>query len=289
MPEQAWDFATKALLYAAVLVGVGACAIRSLLLPLVADAPPTEHAAVVRTIAPVRTWAAAVVLVALALRALNQTFAVFGWPFAWSDVEAAAIDSRWGAAWRLQVLAALVFFGASLWAGRRRARPDVRGGVVLLASIALSYAMPLVGHGATSGARMLLHGTHVIGAGIWTGTLMALLSVKGPMDRRLALLRALSPLALSGALLVVIAGTSMAYTYLGSLSNLWHTTYGQLLIGKLLLFFGVIACGGLNWKRFAAERRGKALVEHQHIVRAEVAFIALLVVVTAMLTETGHP
>src|SRR5690348_15838451 len=99
------------------------------------------------------------------------------------------------------------------------------------------------------------------------------------MDRRLALLQALSPLALSGALLVVIAGTSMAYTYLGSLSNLWHTTYGQLRIGKLLLFFGVIACGRLNWQRLAAEWRGKALVDTQHIVRAEVAFIALLVVV----------
>jgi putative copper export protein len=80
--------------------------------------------------------------------------------------------------------------------------------------IALRYSMPLLGHGAVSRWHMLLHGTHVLGAGIWVGTLRALVLIRVPSGQRLTLLRGLSPLALGGAMAVGLAGIVMAWSYL---------------------------------------------------------------------------
>jgi hypothetical protein len=69
------------------------------------------------------------VLVALGLRALMHTGAIFDWPavMSWDSVETVAIESRWGAAWQLQVVAAAIFLAASVWAGRERPKTQCEG------------------------------------------------------------------------------------------------------------------------------------------------------------------
>jgi len=113
--------------------------------------------------------------------------------------------------------------------------------------------------------------------------------VRVPPAQRLALLRGVSPLALTGATLLLLPGIVMAWSYVGSVSNLWTTTYGQLLTVKLVLFGGIVACGLANWRRFGAERRGAATAEHLWPVAIEALLAALVVVVTAALTEVAHP
>jgi putative copper export protein len=81
----------------------------------------------------------------------------------------------------------------------------------------------------------------------------------------------------------------MAWSYLGSISNLWTTTYGQLLVLKLALVGGIAGSGFLNWRRFGAERRGAKQSERLGPVVIEVVLVAVVVVVTAALTEVGHP
>jgi putative copper export protein len=81
----------------------------------------------------------------------------------------------------------------------------------------------------------------------------------------------------------------MAGSYLGALSNLWTTTYGQLLALKIGFFCGAAGCGFVNWRRFAAERRGAAHREHLAPAVFEVVLVAVVVVVTAALTEMEHP
>jgi putative copper export protein len=291
VPGLPGETAAKAVLYAAVLAAIGACAIRSLLLPLLAGPASGEIEAVARPLALMRTRAAAAVLVALGLRALTHTAAVFGWPAVLSSdsLEVVAIASRWGAAWQLQVAAASIFLAVSAWAGQGRPGLDARGSLATIACIALCYSMPLLGHGASSRWHVLLHGTHILGAGVWAGTLIVLVLMRVPVARRLTLLRGVSPLALSGTAVLGLAGIVMAWSYLGSLSNLWTTSYGQLLALKIGLFCGAAACGFVNWRRFAAERLGNAHSEHLGPVLIEVALVAVVVIATAALTEMEHP
>jgi putative copper export protein len=285
------EIAAKAALYAAVLVATGACAIPSLLLPLLAGLPPREIETVARAVAPVRTRAAVAVLSALGLRALMHTAAIFEWPgmLSWDAVQTVAIQSRWGSAWQLQVAAAVIFLAASAWAGLEHQKPTAGNRAATAACVALCFSMPLLGHGASSRWRMLLHGTHIFGAGIWVGTLLALVLIRVPPRQRLTLLRGLSPLALAGATVLGLAGIVMAWSYLGPISNLWATTYGQLLALKLAFLFGIAACGFVNWRRFGAERRGANESERLGPVMIEVALVAIVVLVTAALTEVAHP
>ena len=291
MPTLPWEIAAKAVLYAAVLAATGACAIDSLLLPLLAGPPDTEVGMVARALRPVRTGAAAAVLGALALRVLTHTAAAFGWPdtLSWDALQTIAIDSRWGAAWRLQVAAASLFLLASVWAGRARRGFSARGSLAAIACLAVCYSMPLLGHGAGSWWRVLLHGTHILGAGVWVGMLIALLLIRVPRQQRLTLLRGLTPLALAGAAVLGIAGVVMAWSYIGAASNLWTTTYGGLLSLKLVLFCSLAICGWVNWRRFAGERRGAALNEHLWVVTIEIVIASILIAVTAGLTEVAHP
>jgi putative copper export protein len=187
------------------------------------------------------------------------------------------------------VVAAAIFLAASVWAGRERLKPNASEGIAAVACIALCYSMPLLGHGASSRWHMLLHGTHILGAGIWVGTLLALVLIRVPPRQRLALLRGLSPLALAGATVLTLAGIVMAWSYLGPISNLWGTTYGRLLLLKLAFLFGIAACGFVNWRRFSAERRGANESERVGPVMIEVGLVLIVVLVTAALTEVAHP
>jgi hypothetical protein len=73
-------------------------------------------------ITPVRTRAAVAVLIALGLRALMHTAAIFEWPavLSWDAVQTVTIESHWGSAWQLQVAAAVILLAASVWAGHER-------------------------------------------------------------------------------------------------------------------------------------------------------------------------
>jgi putative copper resistance protein D len=291
VPTFPWVVAAKALLYAAVLTAIGTCAVQSVLLPLVSPLGDGLEA-VARGVASVRTRSAVAVLVALGLRALVETADVFGWPavLSWDSVELVTIESRWGSAWHLQLAAAIIFLAVSAWAGRRHLTPGRREAVaVALAAILLAYSMPLLGHGAAGRWHMALHGTHVLAAGTWAGALMALALIPMPLADRLTLLRGLSPLALWGASVLGLSGLAMAWLYLGALSDLWTTTYGQVLSLKLAMVAGVAACGFVNWRRFAAERRGGIQGDRLGAVVVEVVLVAAVVLVTAGLTEIGHP
>ena len=294
MPALPWEVAAKAVLYGAVLAAIGTCAAQSLLLPLLRGLPVGEIEAIARALAAVRERAAVAILIAQGLRALAHTADVFDWPavLSWDSVHVVVVESRWGAAWQLQVAAGALFLAASAWAARQRpamAATHTSGGTATMAGIVLCYSMPLLGHGAGTWWRFLLHGTHILGAGVWAGTLVAVLLIKVPRGLRLTLLRAVSPLALSGAAVLGLAGVAMAWSYIGVVSNLWTTTYGRLLSLKLALVCGTAACGFVNWRRFAAERRGAARSERLGPVMIEVAVVAVVVLVTAALTEVGHP
>lgn len=140
---------------------------------------------------------------------------------------------------------------------------------------------PLVGHGGTHDQWLLLaHEIHLFGAGLWIGSLgVALLSGMGHTDELLTRLRRFAPYALTGAGLIAVSGGVLAWKHVQPFSVIWTTTYGRILIAKVVGALIVASLGFVNW-------RGPRV----RIVIAEV-LVAVLVVLslTAWLSEVEMP
>jgi putative copper export protein len=290
----ALEASPKAVLYGALLLAIGACAARWLLQAHTPDSSADRGQDFERRLFRLLVASAAFVLVALALRAWTHSMAVFGLPdgLEWDRIQLVAFQSRWGSGWRLQAIAALALAVSTAWIN-----VDRRIGwlAASLAAVVCCFTLPLLGHAAGSPWRLALHAAHVLGAGVWLGTVAAVLTAHllDPSDVRELLLRRLSPIAFSGAATLVAAGLVASWTYVGSVANLWTTPYGRWLAVKGTLFCGVIACGFLNWRRFSAGAgNGSVPVRQAEPVGAatiEVLLAAAIVIVTAIFTELEHP
>jgi putative copper export protein len=290
----ALEASPKAVLYGALLLAIGACAARWLLQAHTPDSSADRGQDFERRLFRLLVASAAFVLVALALRAWTHSMAVFGLPdgLEWDRIQLVAFQSRWGSGWRLQAIAALALAVSTAWIN-----VDRRIGwlAASLAAVVCCFTLPLLGHAAGSPWRLALHAAHVLGAGVWLGTVAAVLTAHllDPSDVRELLLRRLSPIAFSGAATLVAAGLVASWTYVGSVANLWTTPYGRWLAVKGTLFCGVIACGFLNWRRFSAGAgNGSVPVRPAEPVGAatiEVLLAAAIVIVTAIFTELEHP
>lgn len=206
----------------------------------------------------------------------------------------------WGLMWAVQVGAAIVALAGLLLAGRRLA-PG--WSVAALGAVAAALAMPLTGHaiesrlGAATG--VVIQGAHLLGGGIWLGTLFVLLTVtfsgtRGrPAEREraaAAVVNAYSPLALTGAGLAAGLGVLLAWLNLGSLPLLWTSDYGRALLIKLSLLVGVAGLGAWNWRRVrpalgAAPGSGRL----RRSATAELVIGAVLLGVTAVLVALPSP
>jgi copper resistance protein D len=289
--QLALEAAPKAVLYAALLLAIGACAARWLLRAHTPGSSADREEDFERRLSRVLGVAAAFVLLALALRVWTHTMAVFGLPegLEWDRIRLVALQSRWGSGWRLQAVAASALVVSTLWVRVDRA---TGWSAASLAVVVSCCTLPLLGHATGSPWRLALHAAHVLGAGIWLGTVAAVLTAHlvHPSDVRELLLRRLSPIALSGAATLLAAGLVASWTYVGSVANLWMTPYGRLLTVKGTLFCGVAACGFLNWRRFGAgAATGRVTAETTGVATVEVLLAAAVVIVTAIFTELEHP
>jgi putative copper resistance protein D len=293
--QLALEASPKAVLYGALLLAIGACAARWLLQAHTGDSSANRGEDFERRLCRVLVVAAVSVLVALVLRAWTHSMVVFGLPdgLQWDGIQLVAFQSAWGSGWRLQALAASVLVVSTLWI-----KVDRRIGwlAASLAVVTCCFTLPLLGHAAGSPWRLTLHAAHVLGAGVWLGTVAAVLiaHLLHPSDMRELLLCHFSPVAFSGAATLVAAGLVVSWTYVGSVANLWTTPYGRLLMVKGTLFCGVIACGFLNWRRFGAGAgSGRATAprtgEPVGAATIEVLLAAAVVIVTAIFTELEHP
>jgi putative copper export protein len=229
-------------------------------------------------------------VVALLLRAWAQTATAFGVTEAWlpENLRLIAFESRWGAGWRLQMLAALAMLGATLAMTKQRTAAWV---AFALSTVGLAVAMPLLGHAAGSALRHVVHVLHNLGAGTWLGTLgvmtlyaWRLRASAEDVPAFAALVDRFSPLALCAAALVGASGLTVAWLYVGSFEAMWTTAYGRVLSLKL----GTVALVGLmgftNWR---GVRRGSE--PRRAVMTAEWIAALLVVSITGLLTEMEHP
>jgi putative copper export protein len=276
---------TKGIVYSAVLAAIGAASLRWILLEragasLSADTLGQCHARAER----VAMMAAVVAVIGLALRLWAHTTAAFGLAASWSWTNLVVIgfESAWGQGWQIQCAAAIALLVVSAWSA------VARSFLAPAATVALGASMPLTGHAAREPIRIVLHACHVLGGGLWLGTLAVVGSDRSEHGRSVlpALLRGLAPLAVAGALALVGSGSVQAWAYLGELSNLWRTEYGFLLVAKCLLAGGIALVGALNWRHLHWQNADNA---NTRFIAIELALAVGAILVTSWLSETAHP
>ena len=217
----------------------------------------------------------------------------FAAPFGWTS---------FGIAMRVAEVAsfAALVLAAFWWLrqGRRRqpgaSAGDPRGErwaqVVLLAlGIATLAGFSFAGHVAALGgpAFALLDLAHLLAVGIWLGSLPGYLALYAWYARRLeceprrellgAAIRRHSRFALLAAPVVALTGIANSPVVLGATRNLVASDYGNLLLGKVLLFSTALGIGAANF--FLVRRL--ALRPLLFTISAEVAVAALAIFTAA--------
>jgi putative copper resistance protein D len=280
------EAATNVLLYAAVLQTVGAAAAFWVVTrPATGGVGAGGRIRAEGSIRRVGLRASVAVVVALMLRGWAHTATVFGFAqsTSWGALSTIVVESRWGRSWQIQVLAAMACVVAYALVGRGRRSLQV---ATAIASAALALALTRTGHAAGAPGRMAIHTAHVLGAGMWLGTLTALVSVRRSVDRTLrrSIFRAFARVAFTGAAVLVAAGIVASWWYVGSFVNLWTTAYGRVLLIKVALVGGVVVCGYVNWRAIESGQSepGRAAI-------VELMLAAAVVAATGVLTELEHP
>jgi copper transport protein len=173
-----------------------------------------------------------------------------------------------------------------------------------IGAVVLAFTPALAGHAVATPARtwlaVLSDGIHVLGAGGWLGSLLAVVAVGIPAAMRLgparrgpavaAMVNAFSPTALFFAAVVTATGVLSATFHMGAFADLWQSDYGRTLllkIGVLSLLFGT---GAYNWRRVRpslGDDAGGHRLRRSASVELAVGVVVLLV--TAVLVATPPP
>jgi len=202
----------------------------------------------------------------------------------------------WGFAFRIQLAASIAALIGFVMAIR-----SVRGGWFLATAAALVLAITpaLGGHAAASprftSLMIAADWLHVLGGASWLGSLLCVMVIGVPVALRLdrserwasiaSLVNAFSPLALASAGVVVASGVFASWVHLKHLSALWQTTYGNILLVKLLFVAITVGIGAYNFKRVQPQlptEIGALRLRRSAATELAVGFMILLV--TGLLT-----
>ena len=139
---------------------------------------------------------------------------------------------------------ACIFGLLSLAASPRSALPRLCS---LLAVLGVGLALVLSGHAATAAPRPLTVPSvfiHGLCAAFWIGALLPLLAAVGRADARS--LARFSRLITAPLILLLVTGSVLAVVQLARLDALWSTSYGIVLVCKLVVVIALLAVAAGN-------------------------------------------
>jgi len=226
-----------------------------------------------------------------------------GEAFKWNTVDS-VLQTRFGKAFLFQIAFAAAVVPLVFATGR--VRSALLGPLVLVPALGLLPTLSAAGHARTSGTLALVADlAHIAAGSVWVGglafTVLALL--RAGEDRWPLAARAVpvfSMLAVGSVGLLIVAGSVRGYEEIvpsdvgarhvprAIWNGVWHTTYGQLLLAKILLVVPLLGLGAYN-NRFAVPRLRKqiaSVLEQRRFLRAagaELTIMAVILSVTAVL------
>jgi copper transport protein len=234
----------------------------------------------------------------------------------WSSLNSSIVEntlhSRFGEVWGLRAID-WTLLGALLLTARALAPrpPRVILGLLALGAAYLTITPALAGHASIESPVAVFFPSdvlHVLAGSVWVGGIACLLvalpgatrRLEGPERSRLLLasLARFSPIALGAVVVIAVTGVIQAYIDVRSLHGLFHTTYGALIIAKVVLLLGLIGCGWVNRERVipALERLvgdgrspGGIGALARRTMRGELALMVCVFAVTAALISYAPP
>lgn len=158
---------------------------------------------------------------------------------------------------------------------------------IITATTATSHSAARLDHRAT---LMLATAAHQAATAAWIGGLPFLLIALRKEDntsRAETLLRSFSALAMCSVAVLLAAGLLLATFYVGSVQALYGTTYGVMLVSKVILFALVILFGAFNYKLVRQLRSGdrSLLVRLRRFGEAEIGIGITAILAAASLTS----
>lgn len=262
----------------------------SLLVPVLVTAGPDEELEGVafRAVHRVRPWAllwllACVVQVVLTASSL---FAVPAWEQSPGSVLDVMLQVDQGRSLLVQTLLVAAVALGSRWALRAR-----EAGAILVLAVASLVPPVLTGHTASSGSHDLATVSlllHVLPAVLWAGGVVALvwhLGAGGEKQARAA--RRFSPLAAWSFALVALSGVVNAAVRLRSWDDLVGTSYGRVVLLKVLVLLAVGVLAARLRGRVRARHEGRPLL--LRTVGLEAAVLATAVGLGVGLSGTPTP
>ncbi|HXT14454.1 MAG TPA: copper resistance protein CopC [Gemmatimonadaceae bacterium] len=216
-----------------------------------------------------------------------------------SEIRILVTSTRWGIAWSIGGVGALLAF-----IGLLVARAGLTGWLIAtLGIIAVTVSEALTGHSGASAhlsLAMAADVAHQLGAGGWIGGLAFVAFAGLPATRRLPdpdaryagsrLVRAYHASALECVVLVVISGVIAAALRLRAVSDLWTTPYGSMLFRKLVFVVVVLAFGFFHWRRVVIhDWDTDTRFRFMRSAAFELVFAAVVVAFTALLVSTQLP
>ncbi len=200
---------------------------------------------------------------------------------------AAVLDDRSGFLLAVRWLGGVLVAASWWW---RRARESWIGALALGAAVLVGAAASS-GHAWSAERRWLAvaaDAVHLVVVGAWAGGLVALLVVLrrgvGPgVDP--GVVPAFSTMAVGAAPAAAITGLASASGQLAGPSDLWGSTYGRLVLAKVVLFVVLVALGAHNRFRIVPALDA-ALNRLRRNVRVEIGVVAVVLGVTAALVAT---
>lgn len=214
-----------------------------------------------------------------------------------------ATGTHVGRIWSLRATVAVLLVLAVAW--RRGDCAAARSVPPMLAALYLSLG-PLAGHAAgtePAWAVMALDAGHVLAAAAWVGALPSWwLAVRqfargeGTLDKAALVeaLRRFSYLAMTLVGFVVVSGTVLADVYIDTAGDLFGTSYGVLVLAKVVLLATAVGFANLLRTRslpsLAAAGAGRARAHARQAARhvsGEIAAVVGVLVCAAWLAQTA--
>ncbi len=208
------------------------------------------------------------------------------------------LDTQFGKVWLARAILAALLAGIALaLSSRLSARERALRPLTVGLAGALVLTPALAGHAHVEGwYAVVADSVHVAAASMWTGGLaflmLALLwarSARWSFASRAVPRYSIAALVSVGAL--IVTGAISGILEVSSVSGLWDTTYGRLLLAKIALLFPLLALGAFN-NRFSVPRlrSGAASVrDRRRFVGAAAIeltiFVAVLGVTAALVAE----
>lgn len=197
----------------------------------------------------------------------------------------------WGLGMFAQIVIAAGVLGLLIFSKRRAGAPAATTAAGVLSAL----SVPLTGHAIAHAGPIAVaaQAAHVFGVGGWLGTLTVLWMTCRRMmstDDLATIIRRFSPLALTSAALIALAGIATFFIHVGGFSELLSTSYGLVLLLKVAVFLSAASVGYVNWRHLTP--RLPETGQRERFARAaalEIALATTAILLTTVLTNLPQP